>query len=178
MITKRLELRRWQDKDLQPFQEINADPRVMEFFPGTLLSHESDAMAKRLEAHFDKHGFGLWAVELRDTSQLLGFVGLQHVPIEAHFTPAIEIGWRIAFDHWGKGYATEAAQKALDAAFRDFGLSEVVAMAHVDNRRSHRVMEKIGMTYNPADDFLNPHPKLKDTWLAPSVLYRASNSNL
>jgi len=172
METDRLLLRRWYPNDREPFRRINADARVMEFYPNVLTAKESDDIIDRAEQHFDKHGFGLYAVDLKESDVLLGFVGLQNVPITAHFTPAIEIGWRIAFEHWNKGYATEAAKVVLDFAFLKLNLPEVVALTFQGNRRSRRVMEKLDMTYDPKDDFDNPHPLLANTRLRPHVVYR------
>src|SRR3954470_317358 len=103
---------------------MNADPRVMEFFPGTLTRAESDAVVDRIEAHFDRHGFGLWAIEVPDVAPFVGFTGLSVPRFEAPFMPCVEIGWRLAVAHWGKGYATEAARLALDYGFGTLGLAE------------------------------------------------------
>jgi RimJ/RimL family protein N-acetyltransferase len=152
-ITERVLLRQWTDDDRIPFAAINADPEVMAHYPAPLDRAGSDASLERLRAHVDQHGFGLWAAERRSDGRLLGFVGLQHVPFEAHFTPAVEIGWRLARDAWGHGYATEAAVACVDYAFADLGLDELLAMARPGNLASLRVMERIGMTHDPADDF-------------------------
>ncbi|MEL7360932.1 MAG: GNAT family N-acetyltransferase [Bacteroidota bacterium] len=169
--TPRLRLRWWHDGDLEPFAALNADPRVMEYFPEPLARSESDAVAARIRKHFGTHGFGYWAVEIPDVTPFAGFVGLAAPRFEAHFTPCVEIGWRLATDHWGRGYATEAARAALAYAFETLHLDEVVSMTAVQNVRSRRVMEKIGMTYGPDDDFDHPllpagHP------LTRHVLYR------
>ena len=111
--TDRLLLRRWVAADRGPFAELNADARVMEHFPGVLTRAESDAMVERIEAHFERHGFGLWAVEVREQSSFIGFVGLAVPSFEAHFTPCVEVGWRLAQQNWGLGYATEAARAAV-----------------------------------------------------------------
>lgn len=171
--TDRLLLRRWRPADREPLAALNADPQVMEFYPKTHTREESDAMVDRIEAHFEKHGFGMWAVEIPDVSPLAGFVGLAVPRFEAHFTPCVEIGWRLAVDYWGRGYATEAARAALACGFDELGLEEIVAMTVPANTRSRRVMEKLGMTYDPADDFDNP---LIDEGhrFRPHVLYRVS----
>lgn len=174
--TERLILREWEDRDLEPFRVINSDPKVMEFYPGVLDASQSDRIVERAREHFDKHGFGLYAVELAGTKAFVGFVGLQHVPLEAHFTPAIEIGWRIAAPYWNQGYATEAARHCLEFAFQSLKLREIVAMTYVGNHRSRRVMEKLGMSYDPKDDFICPHPSVIRTHLAPHVLYRIQAS--
>lgn len=170
--TNRILLRRWNEQDRIPFRRINADSRVMEFYPGTLSSSESDNIVDRIEKHFDEHRFGLFAVELCASKKFIGFVGLQHVPFKAHFTPSIEIGWRIDADFWNLGFATEAAHAVLRYAERELKLPEVVALTYKGNHRSRRVMDKLGMVYDPNGDFENPHPALVDSWLKPHVLYR------
>lgn len=154
--TRRLVLRRWTEDDLDAFAAMNADPDVMRHYPSTLTRAASDHVVERLERHFDQHGFGIWAVEHRSRRTLIGFTGLQHVPFEARFTPAVEIAWRLARSEWGHGYATEAAEASLQFARAELGLAEVVAMAVPANTRSIALMERIGMTRNPADDFDNP----------------------
>ena len=153
---------------------MNADPTVMEFFPKPLDRAESDGMAARIEAHFERRGFGLWAVEVPGVADFIGFVGLSTPTFEAHFTPCVEVGWRLARDHWGRGYATEAARAALDFGFRQLGLPEIVSFTVPANRRSRGVMERIGMTRSPADDF--DHPVLPEGHpLRKHVLYRSHN---
>jgi RimJ/RimL family protein N-acetyltransferase len=154
--TERLLLRPWRDDDLAPFAALNADPRVMEFFPKVLDRAESDARAVRISEDLDRNRYGLWAVELPGIADFIGFVGLGATRFEAHFTPCVEIGWRLAFDYWGHGYATEAARAALDFGFRNLGLDEIVSFTSVVNLRSRRVMERLGMSYSPADDFEHP----------------------
>src|SRR4051812_11156108 len=112
LTTTRLLLRPWKDSDLQPFAALNADPRVMEYMPKILTREESDALANGIRANFQRQGYGLWAVEVPGMAEFIGFVGLGHPRFDAHFTPCVEIGWRLAFDHWHKGYATEAAREA------------------------------------------------------------------
>jgi RimJ/RimL family protein N-acetyltransferase len=169
--TERLLLRPWRESDRAPFAQQNADPRVMEFFPRAHDRHESDEMAARIAARIESEGYGLWAVEVPDEAEFIGFVGLQMVPFEHHFTPALEVGWRLGFDHWGHGYATEGARAALAFAHGELGLDEVVAMTAVINVRSRRVMEKLGMTYDPRDDFEVPRIP-EGHRLRPHVLYR------
>jgi RimJ/RimL family protein N-acetyltransferase len=169
--TTRLVLREWRDADLEPFAALNADPRVREYFPSVLDRAESDASVARIRAHFAEHGFGFWAIEVPGVADFVGMCGLAHAHFDAPFTPCVEIGWRVAHEHWGQGYATEAARGALDYGFRTLQLPEIVAFAVVTNTKSRRVMEKIGMTYDPADDFDHPalpagHP------LRRHVLYR------
>jgi RimJ/RimL family protein N-acetyltransferase len=170
--TPRLLLRTWRDEDLAPFAALNADPEVMEYFLRPLERAESDAAAGRIRDHFDRHGFGLWAVEVPGIADFIGFVGLAVPGFKAHFTPCVEIGWRLARAHWGQGYATEAARAVLDFGFRELALDEIVSFTTVANRRSRAVMERIGLSRSPADDFDHPavpegHP------LRRHVLYRA-----
>jgi RimJ/RimL family protein N-acetyltransferase len=171
--TARLILRPWREEDLSPFAAMSADPRVMEFLPKVLSREESDLRAKRICEHFGRHGFGLWAVEVVGVADFIGFVGLNVPHFQAHFTPCVEVGWRLAYEHWGHGYATEGGRASLDFAFRTLGLDEVVAMTVPANVRSRRVMERLGMTYSPDDDF--GHPGLPEGHpLRPHVLYRIS----
>lgn len=169
--TERLTLRRWNDADKYPFQLINADTKVMEFYPKTCSAEESDQIIERAEKHFEKHGFGLCAAELKETNSLVGFVGLQVVPFESHFTPAVEIGWRVASEYWGRGLATEGALAVLKFGFEILKLNEIVAMTVPSNTKSRRVMEKLNMNYDPHDDFENPRLPSGHA-LRPHVLYR------
>jgi RimJ/RimL family protein N-acetyltransferase len=156
--TPRLLLRQWRDADLAPFAELNADPEVMRHFPSVLTTAESDALALGARALVASRGWGLWAVEVVDGAPFIGFVGLAAPRFEAHFTPAVEIGWRLAREHWGNGYATEGAQAVISFAFDELGLEEIVSFTTAANDRSRRVMERLGFTRDPADDF--PHPRL------------------
>lgn len=169
--TERLLLRTWRPSDREPFARMNADPEVMRHFPAPLQRAESDALADRIEAHFAAHGFGLWAVEVVGGAPFVGFVGLQVVPFEAPFTPAVEIGWRLAASAWGRGYATEAAREAVRIAFEELRLPALVSFTTPQNVRSRRVMERIGMVPDPAGDF--DHPRLPEGHpLRRHVLYR------
>jgi RimJ/RimL family protein N-acetyltransferase len=173
--TDRLHLRLWRNDDLPAFAALNADPKVMEFFPKPLDRAESDTLAARIRDSFVLRGFGLWAVEVPGVADFIGFVGLSVPQFEAHFTPCVEIGWRLAYEHWGSGYATEAARAALDFGFAHLALDQIVSFTATANRRSWRVMERLGMTRSPADDFDHPmvpegHP------LRRHVLYRAARS--
>ena len=171
--TSRLRLRGWEEKDREPFRRINADVRVMEYFAAPLSAEESDAMILRNHAHMAQHGFGFFAVELRETGELIGLAGLSRVPFEAHFTPCVEIGWRLAAAHWNRGLATEAARECLRYGFEVLLLPEIVAFTVPANQRSRRVMEKLGMTRNAADDF--DHPRLPEGHpLRRHVLYRSA----
>ena len=172
--TARLILRRWHDADREPFAIINGDPRVMEFFPATLSREQSDALIKRIETHFRQHGFGLYAAELRSKGTLAGFIGLNVPAFKARFTPCVEAGWRLSRDLWGQGLATEGARAVVDYGFHALCLQEIVSFTVPANLRSRRVMEKAGMTYNPADDF--DHPQLPPGHpLRRHVLYRLPN---
>lgn len=170
--TGRLILRRWTPSDRAPFAQLNADPRVMEFLPSCLTREESERLIdERIEPHFEKHGFGLYAAQLRESGEFIGFIGLAVPNFTAHFTPCVEIGWRLAADFWGRGLATEGARAVADHAFGHLQLDTLVSMTVPANIRSRRVMEKIGMTHNPADDF--DHPNLPEGHpLRRHVLYR------
>ena len=169
--TRRLLLRTWEPADRESFAKMNADQRVMKFFPACLSRTESNALADRIENHFRQHGFGLYAAELRSEAAFIGFIGL-FVPIfHAHFTPCIEIGWRLSANHWGKGLATEGARAATGHAFDSLGLVKLVSFTVPANVRSIRVMERIGMHRDPAEDF--DHPRLPEGHrLRRHVLYR------
>jgi RimJ/RimL family protein N-acetyltransferase len=169
--TDRLLLRRWRDSDRLPFQNMNADPRVMEFFPALLSPEESDALVDRALAHFDRHGFGPFAAELLENQFFVGFIGLSIPNFDAPFMPAVEMGWRLAFDSWGRGLATEGACAVIRYAFEDLSLDSLVSFTVPENLRSRRVMEKLGMTHDSQDDF--DHPRLPEGYpMRRHVLYR------
>lgn len=172
--TARLTLRQWQTSDREPFAALNADPEVMEHFPAALTREQSDRLADQIASRIASDGYGLWAVEPIDGPSFVGFVGLLPVQFDAHFTPAVEVGWRLARDVWGKGYATEAASAAVRFGFDRVGLAEIVSMAVPANTRSIAVMERLGMTHDPEDDFDNPRfpPGHR---LRRHVLYRIDN---
>lgn len=171
--SERLLLRRWLPSDLAAFAALNADSAVMEHFPSTLTRTQSSALIASIESCFQTNGYGLWAVEQRGEGSFIGFVGLRPVDREMPFSPAVELGWRLAREHWGQGYATEAATAAADFAFTELALTELVAYTARCNLRSRRVMERVQMTHDPAEDFL--HPQLTPSHpLAPHVLYRLS----
>lgn len=168
---ERLVLRGFEERDRPAHAAMNADPEVMRHFPAPMDAGASDAMFERMAAHWAEHGFGLWAVERRDDGAFLGFTGLTRPSFEAHFTPAVEVGWRFAREAWGHGYATEAALAAVAYGFETVGLEEIVSFTVPANERSWRVMERLGMTHDPADDF--DHPRLApDSPLRRHVLYR------
>lgn len=171
LITDRLILRPWKNEDLEFFAELNADPRVMEHFPSTLKREESDALGYKLKEYIEKNGWGLWAVSIKDGAPFIGFIGLSIPNFEAHFTPAVEVGWRLAFNYWGKGYASEGAHAAIQYGFEQINLKEIVSFTPTRNKRSIRVMEKLGMSRDEADDF--DHPNLEEGHLLKRfVLYR------
>jgi RimJ/RimL family protein N-acetyltransferase len=157
LSTERLWLRRWRASDRAPFAALNADPAVMQYFPASLSRAESDELIDRFEAGFERDGWGLLALEEQSTRELLGFTGLAHASFEAHFTPAVEIGWRLAHAAWGRGYATEAARRAATFAFETLTLDELVSFTAVGNLRSRAVMQRLGMTHDPREDFDHPH---------------------
>jgi RimJ/RimL family protein N-acetyltransferase len=169
--TSRLLLRHWRDSDLPAFAALNADPRVMEFLPKRLNRDESDAMAARIRLLMTIQDFGFWAVELPGMADFIGFVGLHRPSFEAPFTPCVEIGWRLAHEHWGRGYATEAARAALAYGFTSLDLDEIVSFTVPANRRSRGVMERLGMSHEPAGDFDHPALPAGDP-LRRHVLYR------
>jgi ribosomal-protein-alanine N-acetyltransferase len=169
--TARLLLREWRDSDLDAFAAMNADARVMEHFPATLSREESARGAERIRAHFEAHGFGLWALELPGEIAFAGFVGIAEPTFAAHFMPCVELGWRLAYDAWGKGYATEAARAVMRDGFERVGLDEIVSTTVPANVRSQRVMQKLGMLRSPLDDF--DHPRIPEGHvLQRHVLYR------
>jgi len=171
--TPRLRLRRWRPEDLNPFAALNADPEVMEHFPSALSREESIATVSRIEKHFEKHGYGLWAVELPGEAPFIGFIFLAVPAFEASFTPCVEIGWRLARPWWGQGFATEGARAVLAHGFESLKLPEIVSFTVPGNTRSRRVMEKLGMRYS--EEF--EHPNLPPQHpLCRHVLYRLSRA--
>lgn len=180
LSTDRLQLRMWRESDREPFAAINADPEVMEFFPSTLGRHESDALADRIQSGLTERGWGLWAVEVKSglaneqSGEFIGYVGLSIPRFEAHFTPCVEIGWRLARSAWGHGFATEAARGAIRFGFENLHLDEIVSFTASINDRSRRVMRRLGMTHDSAGDF--DHPSLpQGDRLSRHVLFRLSN---
>ncbi|MEM9035893.1 MAG: GNAT family N-acetyltransferase [Actinomycetota bacterium] len=174
LLSDRLLLRRWREGDREPFAQINGDPEVGRWLAGTLDRAASDALLDRIEASWERDGFGLFAVEVVGGPSLIGFVGLSSPSFDAHFTPAVEIGWRLSPAAWGRGYATEGALKVLEFGFDAVGLDEVVSFTTVTNTASTKVMERIGLHRDPADDF--DHPALDGHPLQPHVLYRLAAS--
>ena len=171
--TERLILRPWRDTDRVPFAALNADPEVMRHFPSPLTRGESDELADRIASRMAERGWGSFAVEVKGGEPFIGFVGPNAPSYDLPCGPCVEIGWRLSRAAWGRGYATEAARASIDFAFRHLRLSEVVAFTVVANTRSRAVMERLGMSHDPADDFDHPlieagHP------LRRHVLYRLS----
>jgi RimJ/RimL family protein N-acetyltransferase len=171
LTTDRLLLRNWRDSDREPFAALNADPAVMEHFPAVQTREQSDGLIDRSIPMIDERGWGLWAVEVRETGEFIGFTGLSVPSFEAHFMPAVEIGWRLAKGAWGNGYATEAVRAALAHGFGPAGLDEIVSFTATPNVPSQRVMQRIGMVHDEPGDF--DHPRIADGHrLQRHVLYR------
>jgi RimJ/RimL family protein N-acetyltransferase len=168
--TSRLLLRPWRDADVAAYAELSADPAIMEFLLPVSEPGAAEAWAARVRAHWRQHGFGQWVVEVPGEASLIGVVGLSTISYEAHFTPAVEVAWRLARAQWGCGYATEAARAALDYGFDTLGLAEIVAVTVPANLRSRRVMERLAMTRAPEDDF--DHPNVPEGPLKRHILYR------
>jgi RimJ/RimL family protein N-acetyltransferase len=171
IVTERLLLRDWRDADLDPFVAMNVDPVVMQFFPETYTEERTRRFVERIRERWAELGYSLWAVERQDTRGFIGYVGLWPATFPAHFTPAVEVGWRLAADQWGQGYATEGARAALEYAFGKLDFKEIVSFTSTINVRSWRVMERLGMRRDLSGDFEHPnvpegHP------LRPHVLYR------
>ena len=167
--TDRLILRRWRPADRPPFAALNADPEVMEHFVNVQTREQSDGFADHIEGHFAQRGYGLWAVEVPGVKPFIGFVGLAY----QDFTQAVEVGWRPDKELWGRGYATEAARAAVADGFERVGLDEIVSYTVPANMKSRAVMERLGMTRDPADDF--DHPRVPEGHpLRRHVLYRLS----
>ena len=168
--TARLLLRPWRDADVAAFTELSADPAVMEFLRPFPDRAACAAWVARAKAHWAEHGFGQWVVEIPGEASFIGVVGLATVSYDAHFTPAVEVAWRLASAYWGSGYASEAAHASIRYGFDPLGLAEIVATTVPANLRSRRVMERLGMTRTPEDDF--DHPNVPEGPLKRCVLYR------
>jgi len=175
ITTDRMTLRQWQQGDLAPFAEMNADPDVMEFFERPLTREETGKSFKHFSVGIEKNGFGLWAVELRQDGSFIGMIGLEPVGTELPFGPTVEISWRLRQNVWGQGLAPEGASAALAYGFYECGLTDVVSMTALVNKPSWRVMEKIGMTRDMDGTF--DHPKVSDGHAVKQhCLYRISAS--
>lgn len=174
--TKRLILRTWKEEDKEPYFLINSDPKVIEFLRGPLTMEQTREFIQAMNNQNDKYGYTLWAVELKDSSKLIGFIGLNYTNWESNFTPAVEVGWRLSSEYWGKGYATEGAKASLDYGFNKIGLKEIVSFTVPANIRSLEVMKKIGLKRDVNGNF--SHPKLpKDHYLSQHVLYRLTKNS-
>ena len=169
--TERLQLRAWEEKDLEDFAKMNADSTVMEFYPSIMSREESDVLARKIIDHLNANEWGLWAVSQADQNNFIGYIGLSKLD----YIPAIEIGWRLAREYWNQGYATEGASAVLKFGFENLNLDEIISVTSYQNLRSRRVMEKIGMVRDFKADF--DHPKLPPGHiLRPHVLYRINKS--
>lgn len=172
LTTARLTLRQWQLSDHKPFAKMNACHDVMRYFPNILSEDDSNKLALKITDLIAQRGWGLWAVEEKQSAKFIGFVGLHQSPAELAFSPAIEIGWRLSKEFWGKGYATEAANKVLDFAFNDLEITQVVSFTAVTNKASQKVMQRINMT-NTKQNFI--HPLVTVPHLKEHVLYKITN---
>lgn len=171
LASERLLMRPWRPEDRAPFAALNADPRVTATLAGDMTRAESDALADRIAQHIDTQGWGLWALEVPGKADFIGFCGLSRPRFEADFTPCVEVGWRLSYEHWGHGYATEAGRVALGFGFAVLDLPEIVSFTTVSNQRSRNVMARLGLAHDPRDDF--DHPMLAaDHPLRRHVLYR------
>jgi RimJ/RimL family protein N-acetyltransferase len=171
--TERLILRTWQKQDADPYFQINQDPKVIEFLPRSLTMEQVNDFIPAVNSHQDKHGYTLWAACLKETEELMGFIGLNYTTFESDFTPAVEVGWRLGSQYWGKGYATEGAKASLEYGFKKCCLKEIVSFTVPANVRSLRVMQKIGLKRDLNGAFA--HPKLPDDHkLSHHFLYRLS----
>lgn len=171
--TERIRLRRWKESDIELLVALNRDPRVMEFYPAVKTREETIAEYRGFQEGFASHGFCFFAVELIDTGVFIGMLGLRKITEGLPFAPTVEIGWKLAFEYWGKGYATEGALLSLEYGFQELGLEEIVSFTATCNKRSMAVMERIGMQRDLSGDF--DHPKIPErSHLRRHVLYRLS----
>ncbi|GMK38680.1 N-acetyltransferase [Paenibacillus sp. CCS19] len=172
--TERLQLRDWEEADLEPFRRLNADERVMKHFPKTLSTEETNMLYATIVSEFEERGFGLYAVEVKENKAFIGFIGFHRATFEAEFTPCIEIGWRLKQEAWGKGYATEGAEACLQYGFNTLGLDDVYSFTAEVNIPSKNVMQKIGMSFIKTFD----HPKVeRSSPLNKHVLFHISRSS-
>ncbi|WP_028543292.1 GNAT family N-acetyltransferase [Paenibacillus taiwanensis] len=168
--TSRLNLRDWEERDVEPFCRLNADEQVMTYFPKTLTPDETISFYHAIQSEFEACGFGLYAVETKQNKEFIGLIGFHKATFEADFTPCIEIGWRLKKEAWGQGFATEGAAACLQYGFNELGFSEVYSFTAEVNKPSQNVMNKIGMSYLNTFD----HPKVEpNSPLRKHVLYHA-----
>lgn len=169
--TERLILRDWREADIPLFAKMNADPQVMEFFEKPLSLQETLESVERITRGAAEHGYTFWAAERKSDRQFIGCIGIFHSTYEAHFTPSMEIGWRLDKPYWNMGYATEGARESLRLGFERFNAPEIVAITVPSNLRSRNVMSKLGFTHDPAENF--DHPKVaREHPFCEHVLYR------
>jgi len=173
LVTERVRLRQWRTSDLEPFAQLNADARVMEFYPATMDRGASDALAERIRSGISERGWGLWAAELLATGEFIGYIGLNVPGTHLPFSPCVEVGWRLARAFWGRGLATEGAHEALRAGFEDLGFEEIVSFTSLVNRRSRAVMERLGMLEDEPAAFEMPSVPVGSA-LRAHCLYRLS----
>lgn len=171
ITTPRLIIRHWKDEDTEPFVQMNMDAEVMRYFPSTLTPDETMAQIARIKQHFTGYGYGLYALERTDTAQFIGFTGFAHPGFESYFTPCVEIGWRLGKEHWGQGFATEAAIACIQHGFNTLGFKDIFSWTATINKPSYKVMEKAGLKHIGGFE----HPLLPDGHiLKPHVLYKIS----
>jgi RimJ/RimL family protein N-acetyltransferase len=172
--TSRLRLRDWEEADLEPFGRINADEQVMKYLPEASSIEETNAFYKEIIAEFNEYGFGLYAVEVKENKEFIGFIGFHRATFESDFTPCIEIGWRLKQEAWGKGYATEGAAACLQYGFNELGFTDIYSFTADANKPSKNVMEKIGMSFVKYFDY----PVVeKESILFKNVLFHINASN-
>lgn len=171
--SQRLGFREWEDGDVSSFSELNGDPDVMAFFPALMSEEQTRAMVERIQQHFDQNGFGFYATDVLENGEFAGMLGLSRPRFESFFTPCVEIGWRLQKKFWGVGLATEGALACLDFGFRNLGLKEIYSFTTVSNKKSERVMQKIGMQKIGEFD----HPQIADdSPLKRHVVYKIEKS--
>lgn len=174
--TEKLFLRTWEEKDIEPFYSMNQDPKVIECLAGPMDIEQVKVFIKKMNTQQEERNYSLWAVEIKESGEFIGFIGLNYTDWEADFTPAVEVGWRLDSKYWGNGYAPEGAKACLDYGFNKIGLKEIISLTVPFNSNSRRVMEKIGLERDLNGDFI--HPKLpKDHRLSQHVLYRLKNES-
>jgi RimJ/RimL family protein N-acetyltransferase len=173
LSTERLLLRSWNEVDINSYYKINQDPKVIEFLPSSLSIAQVKNFIDYANRQQEEKNYTLWAVEHKEDSKLIGFIGLNYTDFAAYFTPAVEIGWRLSSKYWNKGYATEGAEVSLKFAFDKLNLKEIISFTAMNNLRSRRVMEKIGLNYVVNGDFNIPSLPVEHK-LSKHVLYKLS----